>query len=205
MGLPEYQAMPFLRDVAHDGVLCTFSNLQTGASGVVRQGRWHGPFIYKITPCWVTFLQLARWAAVLGQPSSLRPHWWERRRRIRQYLGYPLFSCTLSTDSCKSSSIPHLEIHFLSNISSTPHPLFLNLFSAHFQIRSSKRIYLCYAILYVLSYAISSVSPLIRNFSHFRKAPAPAITYEVQPQTRCMYVGVCVGNLQIHRRSPKNI
>jgi hypothetical protein len=25
MGLPEYQAMP-LRDLAHDGVLCTFSN-----------------------------------------------------------------------------------------------------------------------------------------------------------------------------------
>ena len=26
MGLPEYQAMPLLRDLAHDGALCTFSN-----------------------------------------------------------------------------------------------------------------------------------------------------------------------------------
>ncbi len=34
---------------------------QTGASGVVRQGRRHGSSItYKITPCWVTLLQLAR-------------------------------------------------------------------------------------------------------------------------------------------------
>jgi hypothetical protein len=78
MGLLEYKAMPSLRDVAHDGVLCTFSNIQpqTGASGVIRQGRRHGPSItYKITPCWVTLLQPARRAAVLGQPSSLRPYW----------------------------------------------------------------------------------------------------------------------------------
>ncbi len=27
MGLLEYQAMPSLRDVAHDGALCTFSNI----------------------------------------------------------------------------------------------------------------------------------------------------------------------------------
>jgi hypothetical protein len=55
MGLLEYQAMPSLRDVAHDGVLCTFSNTETGASGVVRQGWRHEPSTtYKITPCWVT-------------------------------------------------------------------------------------------------------------------------------------------------------
>ncbi len=46
--------MSSLRDVAHDGVLCTFSikaQSQTVASGVVRQGRRHGPSItYKITP-----------------------------------------------------------------------------------------------------------------------------------------------------------
>ncbi len=49
---------------------------QTGASGVVHQGRRHGPFItYKITPCWVTLLQPVRRAAMLGQPSSLRSHW----------------------------------------------------------------------------------------------------------------------------------
>ncbi len=51
MDLLENQAS--LRDVAHDGVLCTFSNTsqpQAGASGVVRQGRRHGPSItYKIT------------------------------------------------------------------------------------------------------------------------------------------------------------
>jgi hypothetical protein len=28
-GLLEYQALPSLRDVAHDGVLCTFSNRST--------------------------------------------------------------------------------------------------------------------------------------------------------------------------------
>ncbi len=46
MGLLEYQAMYSLRDLAHDGVLCTFINTvdqaQTGANGVVRQDRWHG-------------------------------------------------------------------------------------------------------------------------------------------------------------------
>jgi hypothetical protein len=54
MGLLEYRAMPSLRDIAHDGVLCTFSNrsVPTGACGVVRQGRRHGPSIsYKITTC----------------------------------------------------------------------------------------------------------------------------------------------------------
>jgi len=47
---------------------------RTGASSVVRQGTQHGPPItYKITLCWVTLLQQARWAAVMDQPSSLRP------------------------------------------------------------------------------------------------------------------------------------
>ncbi len=42
----------------------------------VRAGRLHGPSItYKNKPCWVTLLQSARRAAVLDQPSSLRPHW----------------------------------------------------------------------------------------------------------------------------------
>ncbi len=46
-----------------------------GAGGVYRQGRRHGPTItYKTTPCWVTLLQPAGRAAVLGQPSSLRRH-----------------------------------------------------------------------------------------------------------------------------------
>ncbi len=63
MGLLEYQAMLSLRDVAHDGVLCTFStrSAQTGASDVVRQGRWNEPSIaYKIATYWVTLLQPAR-------------------------------------------------------------------------------------------------------------------------------------------------
>jgi hypothetical protein len=51
----EYQAMPSVRDVALDGVLCTFGNRSApdrGVSGVARQGRRHGPSItYKITPC----------------------------------------------------------------------------------------------------------------------------------------------------------
>jgi hypothetical protein len=69
MGALEYQAMPSLSDVAHDGVLCKFTVVidqpQTGATGVVRQGRRHGPSItYKITPCW---------AAVLGHPSRFWP------------------------------------------------------------------------------------------------------------------------------------
>jgi hypothetical protein len=43
---------------------------------MVSQGRRHGPSImYKITPCWITLLQPARRAVVLGQLSSLRSHW----------------------------------------------------------------------------------------------------------------------------------
>ncbi len=47
MGLLENQAVSSLRGIAHGGVLCTFTVVidqpQTGASGVVRQGRRHGP------------------------------------------------------------------------------------------------------------------------------------------------------------------
>jgi hypothetical protein len=39
MGLLEYQAMPSLRDVAHDGWLCTFIKLQ-----LVQQFRLQGEF-----------------------------------------------------------------------------------------------------------------------------------------------------------------
>ncbi len=38
MDLLEYQAMPFLRDVAHDGVLCTFINRSSPG-----RGKWRGP------------------------------------------------------------------------------------------------------------------------------------------------------------------
>jgi hypothetical protein len=43
MALLEYQAMPlpFLRDVAHDGVLCTFSTFRPGqVAWSVRQAAW---------------------------------------------------------------------------------------------------------------------------------------------------------------------
>ncbi len=54
MGLLECRAMPSLRDMAHDGDLCTFSNRSAPDRGkCVRQGSRHGPSImYKITPCW---------------------------------------------------------------------------------------------------------------------------------------------------------
>ncbi len=48
MGQPNYHlAMPFLRDVAHDGVLRTLNNSQpkTGTSVVARQGSRLGPSI----------------------------------------------------------------------------------------------------------------------------------------------------------------
>ncbi len=50
MGLLEYQAMPSLPNLVHDGILCTFSNRpRPGQSVVVHQGRRHGPSItYKI-------------------------------------------------------------------------------------------------------------------------------------------------------------
>ncbi len=38
MGLLEYQAMPSLRDAAHDGVLCTFSN-----KSAPDRDKWFGP------------------------------------------------------------------------------------------------------------------------------------------------------------------
>jgi hypothetical protein len=50
-----------LHEVAHDGVLCTFSNMSAPdrTSGVVRQGRRHGPSITnKIIPCWVLSFSL---------------------------------------------------------------------------------------------------------------------------------------------------
>ncbi len=68
VGLLEYQAMPSWRGVAYDGVLCIFSN---GSA----QDRYGLSIRYKITPClvMVTLRQPARLAAVLDQPSSLRP------------------------------------------------------------------------------------------------------------------------------------
>jgi hypothetical protein len=84
--------VPSLRDKAHDGVLCTFSD-RTSATGTswicqeiaaeqlqttfctASQGRWHGPsFTAQISPGWVTLFQPARRASVLGHLSSLRLH-----------------------------------------------------------------------------------------------------------------------------------
>ncbi len=74
MGLLEYQAMTYLRDVAHGGVLCTFSNIS--APDRVKwcgpSGRQNGPSItYKITPCWVTLLQQARGTPCWASPLAL--------------------------------------------------------------------------------------------------------------------------------------
>ena len=75
MGLLEYQAMPSLRDIAHDGVFVSIQQKviprQVVWSGQARHGQ---SITYKITPRWVTLLQPARRDAVLGHPSSLRPH-----------------------------------------------------------------------------------------------------------------------------------
>ncbi len=78
INLLEYQAMPSLYGIAHDDVFCVHLVIyhpQTGTSGeVVRAGGMDRPSHTKS-------LLLgdspppARRAAVLGQPSSLRPHW----------------------------------------------------------------------------------------------------------------------------------
>ncbi len=78
MGQLECQAMPYLCEVAHVDVLCTFSTIdqpQTGTSGMaVRAGGMdRPPHVQNHTL--VTLLQQARRSAVLGQPSSLWPHW----------------------------------------------------------------------------------------------------------------------------------
>jgi hypothetical protein len=94
MGLLEYQAMPSLRDIAHAGVFCTFSKIspRTGESVVVRESRRHGHHVQNHT-CWVTLLQPARWASVLGQPCSLRPHRSIPAARMDR-TAYPGWSCS---------------------------------------------------------------------------------------------------------------
>jgi hypothetical protein len=89
MGLLEYQAMPFSRDVAHDGWLCTFTINQqlevpsarswvvpVRATGTVWK-RQASRLVHHIQnhTCGVTLLLPARRAAGLGQHSILRPHW----------------------------------------------------------------------------------------------------------------------------------
>jgi hypothetical protein len=88
MGLLEHQAMPSLRDVAHDRWLCTFTIIQqletqsarswaapVWATGTVQKRQAVRP-VHHVQNyiCRVTLLQPARQAAMLGQPSSLRPH-----------------------------------------------------------------------------------------------------------------------------------
>ncbi len=85
MGLLEYQAMPSLRD----GWLCRYISYITAAgnsissqlgssraTGTVRKRQVIRPVHHvQNYTCRVTLLQLARRAAVLVQPSSLRTHW----------------------------------------------------------------------------------------------------------------------------------
>ncbi len=80
MGVYEYQAMPSLRDIAHEDFFCTCRN-----RSALEQGKWCDPtgqtawavhHVQNHTLLhWVTLLQPARRAAVLGQLSSLRLHW----------------------------------------------------------------------------------------------------------------------------------
>jgi hypothetical protein len=84
----EYQAMPSLHDVAHGGWLCTFIIKQhldipsarswvapVRATGTVQKRQAVRPVRHvQNHTCRITILQPARLAAVLGQPSSLRPH-----------------------------------------------------------------------------------------------------------------------------------
>jgi hypothetical protein len=83
----EYQAMSSLLDVAHGGWLCTFTIKQqleipsarippVRTTGTVRKRQAVRPVNHtQIHTCRITFLQSARRAAVLDQPSSLRHHW----------------------------------------------------------------------------------------------------------------------------------
>jgi hypothetical protein len=79
-----------LTDVAHDGWLCTFTiKLQleipsarswsvspVRATGTVRKRQTVRPVHHvQNHTCRVALLQLARRAVMVGQPSSLRPHW----------------------------------------------------------------------------------------------------------------------------------
>ncbi len=78
-GSPRIQGhVPSLRDVAHDGVLCTFSNSSATdrgkRRGPSRQAAWTVHHVQNHTllghspPC-------SQGAAVLGQPSRLWPQW----------------------------------------------------------------------------------------------------------------------------------
>ncbi len=70
MDLLEYQAMPSLRDIAHDSVLCTFNNRSAldrdKWCGPWRAGGMDRPLRIKSHPAGSLFY---RQAAVLGQPS----------------------------------------------------------------------------------------------------------------------------------------
>jgi hypothetical protein len=97
---------------------------QTGASRVVCQGGRHGPSItYKITPCWVTLLQPARRAAVLVQPSSLRPHWSKLPTYIHQSYckKLPNFSCMkIHIMVCGSNYSAQLMMDLCKSLSWSP-------------------------------------------------------------------------------------
>ncbi len=95
MDLLAYQAMPSLRDVSHDGMVVyiyyiTAAGIPTArswaapvrATGMVRkrQAVWPVHHVENHTcRCRVILLKPARRAAVLGQPSSLRSHWYQQQ------------------------------------------------------------------------------------------------------------------------------
>jgi hypothetical protein len=63
MGLLQYQAIPSLLVVDHDGVLCTYSN---------RSAQKRVMWSVKITPCWVTPLLPAGWPPCWANTLAFR-------------------------------------------------------------------------------------------------------------------------------------
>jgi hypothetical protein len=86
--LLEYQIMSSLSDVAHDGVLCTFSNrsapCRSKLCGPIGQAAWTVQHIQNHTLLGhYPSATVVRRAAVLAQPSSLRRHWLHYQRVSR--------------------------------------------------------------------------------------------------------------------------
>jgi hypothetical protein len=123
--------MPFFRDKAHDGVLCTFSTRTSAtAAGYARSSQLSSPIpgqavrsvreggmdpngptsiTTQISPVWVTLLQPAMPASVLGQLSSLKPHW-------RGINNTPVHSKNFPVPTVYNSFLHTLDNNILINI-----------------------------------------------------------------------------------------
>jgi hypothetical protein len=81
-GFPmESRHLPAVRDLTHDGIWSTYAippSLLFPTKNWRSAGNAPQLKLYhhqQNSPGWVIFLQLAKWASLLGQSSSLRPHW----------------------------------------------------------------------------------------------------------------------------------